>query len=84
MDKVVSNYINGRWQDPASTDFLEVRNPATAEVLARVAAGSASDVASAVESAAAAFASWRRDAVEFYTDKKVVIERWPKEWSRTF
>jgi malonate-semialdehyde dehydrogenase (acetylating)/methylmalonate-semialdehyde dehydrogenase len=25
-----------------------------------------------------------RDAVEFYTDKKVVIERWPAEWSRTF
>ena len=24
------------------------------------------------------------DAVEFYTDKKVVIERWPKEWSRKF
>ena len=25
-----------------------------------------------------------KDAVEFYTDKKVVIERWPKEWSRQF
>ncbi|MEW5976709.1 MAG: CoA-acylating methylmalonate-semialdehyde dehydrogenase [Acidobacteriota bacterium] len=25
-----------------------------------------------------------RDAIEFYTDKKVVIERWPKEWSRRF
>lgn len=25
-----------------------------------------------------------RDAVEFYSDKKVVIERWPKEWSRKF
>ncbi len=25
-----------------------------------------------------------RDAVEFYTDKKVVIERWPDEWSRVF
>jgi malonate-semialdehyde dehydrogenase (acetylating) / methylmalonate-semialdehyde dehydrogenase len=25
-----------------------------------------------------------RDAVEFYTEKKVVIERWPKEWSRAF
>ena len=25
-----------------------------------------------------------RDAVEFYTDKKVIIERWPKEWSRRF
>jgi malonate-semialdehyde dehydrogenase (acetylating)/methylmalonate-semialdehyde dehydrogenase len=25
-----------------------------------------------------------RDGVEFYTDKKVVIERWPKEWTRKF
>ncbi len=25
-----------------------------------------------------------RDAVEFYTDKKVVIERWLKDWSRKF
>ena len=25
-----------------------------------------------------------RDAVEFYTEKKVVIERWPLEWSRRF
>jgi malonate-semialdehyde dehydrogenase (acetylating)/methylmalonate-semialdehyde dehydrogenase len=25
-----------------------------------------------------------RDAIEFYTDKKVVIERWPKEWTRRF
>jgi malonate-semialdehyde dehydrogenase (acetylating)/methylmalonate-semialdehyde dehydrogenase len=24
------------------------------------------------------------DAVEFFTQKKVVIERWPKEWTRTF
>jgi malonate-semialdehyde dehydrogenase (acetylating)/methylmalonate-semialdehyde dehydrogenase len=24
------------------------------------------------------------DAVEFFTQKKVVIERWPKEWSRPF
>ncbi|HLY41354.1 MAG TPA: CoA-acylating methylmalonate-semialdehyde dehydrogenase [Terracidiphilus sp.] len=25
-----------------------------------------------------------RDAIEFYTDKKVIVERWPKEWSRKF
>jgi len=25
-----------------------------------------------------------RDAVEFYTQEKVVVERWPKEWSRKF
>ena len=25
-----------------------------------------------------------KDAIEFYTEKKVVVERWPKEWSRRF
>jgi malonate-semialdehyde dehydrogenase (acetylating)/methylmalonate-semialdehyde dehydrogenase len=25
-----------------------------------------------------------KDAVSFYTDQKVVIERWPKEWTRKF
>lgn len=25
-----------------------------------------------------------RDAIEFYTEKKVVVERWPREWSRRF
>ena len=25
-----------------------------------------------------------RHAVEFFTQTKVVVERWPKEWSRTF
>jgi malonate-semialdehyde dehydrogenase (acetylating) / methylmalonate-semialdehyde dehydrogenase len=25
-----------------------------------------------------------KDAIEFYTDKKIVVERWPKEWSRKF
>ncbi len=25
-----------------------------------------------------------RDAIEFFTDKKVVVERWPAEWSRKF
>jgi malonate-semialdehyde dehydrogenase (acetylating)/methylmalonate-semialdehyde dehydrogenase len=24
------------------------------------------------------------DAIEFFMDKKVVVERWPKEWTRTF
>jgi malonate-semialdehyde dehydrogenase (acetylating)/methylmalonate-semialdehyde dehydrogenase len=25
-----------------------------------------------------------KDAIEFYTDKKVVVERWPKAWTRKF
>jgi len=25
-----------------------------------------------------------RDAIEFYTEKKVIVERWPSEWTRAF
>jgi malonate-semialdehyde dehydrogenase (acetylating) / methylmalonate-semialdehyde dehydrogenase len=25
-----------------------------------------------------------RDAIDFYTEKKIVVERWPQEWSRKF
>jgi malonate-semialdehyde dehydrogenase (acetylating) / methylmalonate-semialdehyde dehydrogenase len=25
-----------------------------------------------------------RDAIDFYTEKKVVVERWPTTWSRKF
>ena len=25
-----------------------------------------------------------RDAIDFYTEKKIVVERWPSEWSRKF
>jgi malonate-semialdehyde dehydrogenase (acetylating)/methylmalonate-semialdehyde dehydrogenase len=25
-----------------------------------------------------------RDAIDFYTEKKIVVERWPREWSRQF
>ena len=25
-----------------------------------------------------------RDAIDFYTEKKIVVERWPANWSRKF
>ena len=25
-----------------------------------------------------------RDAIDFYTEKKIVVERWPQTWSRKF
>ena len=25
-----------------------------------------------------------RDAIDFYTEKKIVVERWPSTWSRKF
>ncbi len=54
------NYINGAWCESAASQFLEVRNPATDEVLARVPLSPAEEIAQAASAAARAQAEWRR------------------------
>ncbi|MBI6617973.1 aldehyde dehydrogenase family protein [Pseudomonas corrugata] len=51
-------YVNGGWSAPVSPASLPVVNPATEEVVAQVASGSAEDVDQAVAAARAAFADW--------------------------
>ena len=51
-------YIDGRWVYPAIAASLPVVNPATEEVVAQVARGSAEDVDRAVAAARAALAGW--------------------------
>ncbi|MCX2970402.1 aldehyde dehydrogenase family protein [Streptomyces sp. TRM70308] len=50
-------YIDGAWR-PAAADAIEVRNPATEEVIARVPAATAEDVDAAVTAARAALPGW--------------------------
>jgi aldehyde dehydrogenase (NAD+) len=57
-------YINGRWTNPAVPASLPVVNPATEEVVAQVARGSAEDVDRAVAAARAAFPGWSARSVE--------------------
>jgi malonate-semialdehyde dehydrogenase (acetylating)/methylmalonate-semialdehyde dehydrogenase len=54
------NYINGQWCTSSATERLDVINPATAEVLAKVPLSTATDVDQAAQAAAEAFVSWRR------------------------
>ncbi len=54
------NYINGAWCESSASQFLEVQNPATAEVLARVPLSPPEEVAQAAQAAAKAQAEWRR------------------------
>ncbi len=56
----LQNYVNGAWRRAAATEFLDVTNPATAEVLARTPLSSSADVDAAVQAAADAFPAWRR------------------------
>ena len=58
--KTVANWIGGAWSTPGGVDLLDVRNPATDEVIARVPIGGRAEVDAAVKAAAAAFPSWRK------------------------
>lgn len=51
-------YINGGWSSPTRPATLSVINPATEQVIAEVAQGSAEDVNRAVAAARAAFPGW--------------------------
>lgn len=55
---LLSFYINGRWSCPAIPASLPVINPASEEVIALVARGSAEDVDRAVAAARTAFPGW--------------------------
>lgn len=51
-------YINGQWQPAHSDRIIEVNNPATNQVIAKVVEATAEDVDAAVHAAKSAFESW--------------------------
>src|SRR3954464_262316 len=61
--RVLDNYIGGAWTSSSSDDALDVTNPATGEVLARVPLSSRSDLDAAVDAARAALPAWRSVSV---------------------
>lgn len=56
----VLNYVGGEWRRSAAAEWLDVYNPATAEVIARAPISPGAEVEDAVSAAAAAFPAWRR------------------------
>ncbi|PYU00945.1 MAG: methylmalonate-semialdehyde dehydrogenase (CoA acylating) [Acidobacteria bacterium] len=56
----LENYVDGAWRRANASEFAEVTNPATAELLGRTPLSSPADVDAAVRAAAAAFPAWRR------------------------
>ncbi len=56
----LQNYVAGAWRRSSATEYFDVTNPATAEVLARTPLSTIMDVDAAVQSAADAFPTWRR------------------------
>ncbi|HTY84689.1 MAG TPA: CoA-acylating methylmalonate-semialdehyde dehydrogenase [Silvibacterium sp.] len=81
------HFINGEWVESAAREWLDVPNPATGEVLARVPLAGADEVNRAVEAAAAAFPAWRRtpaeDRIQPLFKMKALLEEHIDDLSRT-
>lgn len=58
--KLLKNYINGQWVESDSSETLEVPNPATGEILARVPISTKEDLDKAVKAADTAFQKWKQ------------------------
>jgi malonate-semialdehyde dehydrogenase (acetylating)/methylmalonate-semialdehyde dehydrogenase len=56
----ILNYINGEWTKPSVTEYFDVINPATGQVIAKTPLGTKADVDSAAKAASEAYVSWRR------------------------
>ncbi|MCP5302933.1 MAG: aldehyde dehydrogenase family protein [Pseudomonadales bacterium] len=65
-------YINGEWVSPITERMQDVINPATEQVIGRVALGSAADVENAVAAARVAFETWSQTSVE---ERLALLER---------
>jgi malonate-semialdehyde dehydrogenase (acetylating)/methylmalonate-semialdehyde dehydrogenase len=61
--RVLENYVGGSWTPGSGSEELDVTNPATREVLARVPLSSQADLDAAVEAARAALPAWRSVSV---------------------
>jgi malonate-semialdehyde dehydrogenase (acetylating)/methylmalonate-semialdehyde dehydrogenase len=74
----VRNYYGGKWAAGKSTEFGEVINPATAEVIGRVPLGNKQDVDAVVKAAADAYPAWRRtppeDRIQYLFKLKMLLE----------
>jgi malonate-semialdehyde dehydrogenase (acetylating) / methylmalonate-semialdehyde dehydrogenase len=57
--RLLENYVGGIWTAATGTEELDVTNPATGEVLARVPLSSSADLDAAVKAARAALPEWR-------------------------
>lgn len=58
--ELLMNYIDGAWRKSSATTYMEVTNPATAEVLAQVPFSPVAEVDQAVQAASRAYIEWRQ------------------------
>ncbi|MGW8317703.1 MAG: CoA-acylating methylmalonate-semialdehyde dehydrogenase [Candidatus Promineifilaceae bacterium] len=84
---VALNYINGQWRQAETDEYLDVLNPATAEVLGRVPLSKGSEVDRAAQAASEALISWRQmpapDRIQYLFKLKELLEQDFEDLSRT-
>jgi len=72
------NYVGGVWRKSAATEFVDVTNPATSELLARTPVSTKADVDAVVKAAADAFPAWRRtpagERIQYLFKLKFLLE----------
>ncbi len=82
----LQNYVNGAWRRATATEYVDVANPATAELIARTPLSTAADVDAAVQAAASAFPAWRRtppgERVQYLFKLKNLLEEHIDEIAR--
>src|SRR5690242_16556380 len=86
QESKLQNYVNGAWRPSTTTEYVEVINPATAEVLTRAPLSTDADVDAAVQTAAEAFPAWRRtppgERIQYLFKLKNLLEENIDELSR--
>ena len=77
-ETVLNNYINNEWRRSSTSEYIDVTNPATAEVLGVVPLSPGAEVDLAVQAAADALVEWRRtpapDRVQYLFKLKNLLE----------
>jgi malonate-semialdehyde dehydrogenase (acetylating)/methylmalonate-semialdehyde dehydrogenase len=82
----LQNYFGGEWRKSSATEFVNVTNPASGELLARTPVSTKADVDAAVQAAADAFPAWRctppGERIQYLFKLKFVLEEHIDELSR--
>ena len=85
--RTLDNFIGGRWVKARATDFFDVHNPASGDIIGRTPLSTAEDVAAAVQAAAQAFPAWRDTPVnsraQYLYKFKALCEEHFEELART-
>lgn len=83
----IENYIDGKWTPSSTTDFMDIVNPATQDLLAKVPASNKKEMDEAVAAASTALIDWRdtpaTERVQYLFKLKTLFEENLDELART-